>query len=231
MLHAIQRTDTPSAVNDAAPTTGPAAPAAPSQATLLPQPSPLMGGDIGAEIAALAVKAGLEQNKINSTAASAQDRMEDAANAAQVADLHAEASTMRSGAWMSGVLQMSAGACTIASAGLTLGQPTTPTGGTTTAAQQASMHDWSAAILTAKGVGEGFEAGSSLAGGLSKAAATDTEALATQEKALADAAQRSGSDARTAEQSATQFVQSAIDFYKEYEATKAQTQAAALHGA
>jgi hypothetical protein len=209
MIHSIHATNAPSTIDDAAPPSA-ATPASPSSATLLPEPTPMLGCDMGAEIAALAVRTGQLQQDVNTKAAEAQDTIQDEADAAQVSTLHDEASTMRSGAWSSGLLEIGAGAATMGSA----------------------MPGESANLSTAlKGGAQAMQGGSTLAGGLSKAAATDSEALATQQKAAADAAQRSGQAARDGQKNASDFIQAAIDFYREYQSTKAEAQAAALHGA
>jgi hypothetical protein len=188
-------------------------------ASLLPDPSSgaLVGGDMGAEIAALAVKLGKSEQDLNAKAAEAQDQVEDAQEAAQVQTMHDEASTLRDGAWESGMLQIGAGACTAASGGIAA------SGGTS---------DFMKALPTmVKGVGEGLNGAATITGGLSKAAATDLEANATASKSIADAAGRAGGVDRDTQKNATQFVQAALDFYREYETAKAQAQAAALHGA
>jgi hypothetical protein len=183
--------------------------------SLLPDPpTALLGGDMAAQIAALAVQAGQAQQDIDTKSAEAEDSVQDQAEAAEVTTMHAEASALRTSAWESGLLQVGAGACTIAGAGASLG------GGTAQAA---------GGML--KGVGEGLSGGATIAGGLGKAAATDLEASATASKALADSAERAGGVDRDAKKSAETFVQAAIDFYREYASTKAQAQAAALHGA
>jgi hypothetical protein len=212
-IHVVHLTTT--SVDDAA-TTTPVASAPPT--TLLPEPGELMlGADMGAEIAALAVKTGESQQDVDTKAAEAQDTVQASADAAQVSTMHDEASTMRTGAWTSGLLQMGAGALTIASAGVSVGAAA----GSTASGVAGGL----------KGASEGMSGGSTLAGGLNKAATTDMDANAAASKALADAAQQSGAAERDGEKSASTFVQAAIDFYKEYEASKAQAQAAAVHGA
>jgi hypothetical protein len=208
MLHGIQSTNTPSTVTDTPSSSSPAA-AAPTTSSLLPEPSPMLGADMGAEIAALALKTGQLQQDINTKAAETQDSIQDAADAAQVSTMHDEASTMRAGAWESGLFQIGAGVSSLASAGVSS----------------------SGATGSANAISQAMQSGSTLAGGLNKAAETDSEALATAQKALADAAQRSGSAARDGQKNASDFVQAAIDFYREYQSTKAEAQAAALHGA
>lgn len=186
--------------------------------SLLPEPSGvLLGADMGAEIAALAVKSGQTQEDISTRAAEIQDSIEDRAQQAEVQTMHDEASTLRAGAWESGLLQIGAGACSIASAGESIG------------ALQGSKAAGIAGML--KGASQGLDGGGTLAGGLSKAVATDCEALATVSKALGDAAERSGAAARDGQKNASDFIQSAIDFYREYQSTRAQAEAAALHAA
>jgi hypothetical protein len=194
--------------------------------TLLPEPSLMLLGDAGAEIAAIAVQQGEAQQTIDTTAAEAEDTSADAAAAAQVATLHQEASTTRAGALESGVLQISAGACAIASAGVAADAkvPSTTPG----AAAVSPNTTWSGVL---KGASEGLMGGGTMADGLSRAAATDSQALATGQQAAATSAQQAAAAARDGQKSAESFVQAALDFYKEYETTKAQAQAAALHGA
>jgi hypothetical protein len=172
---------------------------------------------MAAQIAALALQQGQAQSDLDTKAEETQDSIADQADAAEVATMHQEASTMRAGAWESGILQISAGACSIASAGAGIGA----TAGSGAMGASGVM----------KGLSEGLSGGGTIAGGLSKAATTDLEASATASKALADAAQRSGGVDSDAKKSAQQFVQAAVDFFREYESTKAQAQAAAVHGA
>jgi hypothetical protein len=194
------------------------APSPGTPASLLPAPDTvLLSGDMGAAIAALAVQQGNAEEQTETQAAEAQDTLQDNAEAAQVATLHSEASTMRAGAWESGLLQIGAGVCTMGSAGVSMG-----TGGSATGGQIATL---------LKGAGEGVTGAGTIVGGLSKAAATDLDASATASKALADAAGRAGDLDRDAHKSAESFVQAALDFYREYAQAKAQAEAAALHGA
>jgi hypothetical protein len=224
MIHATHGTNAPQTITDTGsvgttPTTPSAAPT-----SLLPEPSPMLGGDLSAQIAALAVKTGETERDINSKAAETEDTTEDAANAAQVSLMHDEASTMRTGAWVSGLLQVGAGALSMASGAVSLN-------GANTAAGSSAARAIAGQATMLGGGSQCLQAGSTLAGGYFKAAETDTEALTTAEKGIADAAQRTSGDARAAEKDASDFVQSAIDFYRQFQATKAQADAAALHGA
>lgn len=191
--------------------------AAPAPAmTLLPEPGHCIAGDdLGAEIAALAVKTGEVDEEIDTRAAETQDQVQDEAEAAQVSTLHDEASATRSFAWASGCLQIGAGALSMASGGEAMGSGNKAAG--------------IAGLL--KGASEATSGAGTIVAGLGKAAATDMDAQATASKALADAAQRSGGELRDGQKSASAFVQSAVDFYREYEAAKGAAQAAALHGA
>jgi hypothetical protein len=190
----------------------------PSSAPLVPEPLPVvLGGDVAAEIAALAVQTGESQRDIDSKAAETEDNIQDNAAQAEVATMHDEASTMRAGAWEGGLLQIGAGACSIASAGASIG-----------AKPGSDAAGWAAGL---NGTSQSLMGGATIAGGLSKAAGTDSQALATAQKALSDSAQRAGLAARDGQKNATDFVQSALDFYRQYETAKAEAQAAALHGA
>ena len=74
--------------------------------TLLPEPmTVLAGADMAAQITALAVKAGQEQQDIDTKSTEAEDAVQDQADQAEVATMHEEASTIRAGAWESGILQ------------------------------------------------------------------------------------------------------------------------------
>jgi hypothetical protein len=218
-LERLQGSVAPATVTDTTSSSPSTATPAAAPASLLPDPSSgaLVAGDMGAEIAALAVKLGKSEQDLNAKAAETQDQVEDAQEAAQVQTMHDEASTLRDGAWESGMLQIGAGACTVASGGISAA------GGTS---------NFMKALPTmVKGVGEGLNGAATITGGLSKAAATDLEANATASKSIADAAGRAGGVDRDTQKNATQFVQAALDFYREYETAKAQSQAAALHGA
>jgi hypothetical protein len=207
---------TAASLDDASP--GPAASAAPSPEPLCPEPAPvLLGGDLGATIAALAVQCGQEEQNVSTAATETQDSIAAQASAAEVDQLHEEASTTRAGAWASGLLQVGAGVAGIASAGLSIG-----------AAQGTVQAGVSTGL---KGVADGLDGAGAIAGGLSKASATDLEALQTASKALADAAQRSGAADRDGLKTAGDYVQAAIDFYREVEQTKAQAEAAPLQRA
>jgi hypothetical protein len=218
-LSAIHTTSATSSLNSIVEAPGSSALAGPAtqSVSLLPEPSILLGGDMSAEITALAVQTGQQEQRINTTAAETEDTIEDKAEQSQVDLMHQDASETRAGAWTSGLLQIGAGACSIASGVTSMAM----TAGKTASAVSGIL----------KGGSEGLMGGGTIAGGVSKAAATDDEALATASKALADAAQRSGATARDAQKSASDFVQSAIDFYREYQSTKAQEATAALHGA
>jgi hypothetical protein len=181
--------------------------------TILPEPSPyLLGGDIGAEITALAVQAGQTERALDTSAEQTEDAVQDQAEQGEVSTLHQEASTMRATAWESGCLQIAGGAASIA-------------GGV------GGMEGDKGFEGLMKGASEGLGGGATLAGGLGKAAETDSEALAAAEKATSDAAEREGDAARSAQKDATAFITAAIDFYREYQSTKAQANAAAVHGA
>jgi hypothetical protein len=191
------------------PPSGDAAPA-----SLLPEPTPYaMGGDMGAEITALAIQNGQTESSLNETAQQSQDRIQDLAEQAQVSTMHDEASTMRASAWEAGLLQIAAGAATI--------------GGGAASINGAS----SGVVSLIKGGADTLSGASAIAAGLGKAAETDDEALTAGSKATADAAQREADTCRQAQKDASSFISAAIDFYREYQSTKAQADAAAVHSA
>jgi hypothetical protein len=174
----------------------------------------VLDGDMGAEIAALAVQQGTAQQNIDNQAIGEQDSVEDQAEQAEVQTMHEQATETRNGAIASGALQIGGGLCSMGAGGLGM----------------SSLKNAASLSTMMKGGSEAFVGGGTIAGGLGQAAATDSAALAAAQKSAGDAANRAGQTDRSAQKSASDFVESAIEFYREYETAKAQAAAAALHG-
>jgi hypothetical protein len=179
--------------------------AAPYDAT-----SPVMdGGDLGAELAELEIKNGDAERSIDHTQRSVDEAAQQAADAAQVQNMHDEASSMVVGAWVNGAIG-------VAAAGASVLVPPAATGGPST---------WG---MAASDLGT---AGGKLTDGLFGAAEHRDEADAAQDKAASDRYASDAKDAADAATSADATVSTALDFARSYVATEAQTQAAALHRA
>jgi hypothetical protein len=183
----------------------------PSQSgTATYNPGPLVdSGDLGAELAAVEIQTGDTERSAEHAQRSLDEVAEEQADEAQVQQMHDEASSMRTEAWVNGgigVVEAVAG----------FGFQPSPTGTPTT---------WGAASTA---VTTGAE---KLADGLFSASQHDDEANAAGDKAAADRYASDAKDASDAANDATSFVSNALDFARSYVATEAQTQAAALHRA
>jgi hypothetical protein len=181
-----------------------------SSATAYDATSPVIdGGDLGAEMAALEIRNGDAERSMEHTQRSIDEAAQQAADAAQVQSMHDEASSMRTGAWVSGAIG-------IAAAGASVLIPAAATGGPST---------WG---MAASDLGT---AGGKLTDGLFSAAEHGDEANAAQDKAASDRYASDAKDASDAASGADATVSNALDFARSYVATEAQTQAAALHRA
>jgi hypothetical protein len=181
-----------------------------SSATTFDVASPFVdGGDLGAEIAALAIQNGNTQRATAHAQRAIDEADQERADAAQVQAIHSEASSMRAQAWVDGGIGVAAafGDAFI---------PRAPTGGPS---------GWGAAStdLTA--------AATKMVDGFFAAAQHDDEADAASDKAAADRFANDAKDASDAANDATATINTALDFARSYVATEAQTQAAALHRA
>ncbi len=154
-------------------------------------------GDLGAEIAAIAVRNGDVERDASHEAREAEERTEAKDDAAQVQDMREEASSMR----MEGVFD----------AVTTVG----------TAYVKAYCPSAAFAGEAAEKLGDGFW----------HAAQHANEAEAAGQKAAADQAKGAAQDDGDAANDANGYVKAAIDFYREYASTEAQTQSAAIHRA
>jgi hypothetical protein len=176
---------------DAAP-----APAGPPPSSLLPSPFAPAPGDLGGELAALAVASGELQRAAATDARSADEARAQAEIAKEVQTIRAEAQATRQQACFDAVLGVEVAVVTSQSA---------VAGGV---------------ALAAKTFGDG----------LLSANQKDDEASARGHEAGVDAARFAVDGAHDALADARDFIRSALDFYKEYVATQARTDAAALRG-
>ena len=164
-------------------------------------------GDLGAEIAALAIRTGDAERSTAHAQRNLDEAAQSRADDAQVQAMHDEASSMRTQAWVSGAVGV-AGACVAAGCATTGVSSTWGVVGSDVSSASGKMVD-----------------------GLFGAAQHDEEASAAQDKAAADRAASDAKNASDAANDAGATVQAALDFARGYVVTEAQTQSAALHRA
>ncbi len=159
--------------------------------------STVFDGDLGAEMAALAVENGEVERTTAHEERDAQEVAETQADAAQVSAMHDEASSMRAEGWFDAGVG-------IAGAGAKAYSP----------------------VLAA-----GVDATEKLGDGFFHAAQHADDADATAQKAAADQAQTAAKDDDQAANDAEARIGTVLDFDRNYSATEAQIQLAALHRA
>jgi len=190
--------------------------------SLLPDPSPQLesSGDIGAEIASMAVQSGQAERQTDEQARAADEEQQAREQDSEVQAMRDEAGRIReSAAWtgVSGIVE-GLGECGAGVAGL--GE------GTTTDASRASGQHWSAVI---RGVGQAAGASAKVFAATSDADKASLDADAAMHKATADQAANAASDEHDAAANADETITAALSFYREYVSTQAQTWNAALH--
>jgi len=181
-------------------------------AALLPSPldSLALSGDPGAELAALAVKAGQAQQDTAERARDADEQLEVNEDDQEVAAMRQKASEVRDAGIADGLGMAAEGGAGAVAASFLPGSPK----------------------------GDALKAGSKVANGAlqvgsayTKAAEANRGADAAAHRASADQAKRAADDMHDAKKAGTDFVSAAIDFYKEYTSAKGQANTAALHRA
>lgn len=168
---------------------------------LLPAPAIVAGGagDIGAEIALLGVRAGRDEQQIDTAAEETQDKVQDVAEQNEVREMHVEAGDIMSNALAAGCMQICQGATQMAGAGSSPSEQGAFTG-------QASLYGAGATLFTAQG----------------QAQQQLDQALVTSYKAIADRAGQSSTEASQGQQDARSIISNAIQFYQQYEQSKVQ---------
>jgi hypothetical protein len=165
-------------------------------------------GDFGAELAALLVKAGKSARDGDAASRAAAENAEDAAEKAQVDSLRQKASDIRREGWTDGISLAGEGACALAGAA---------------SSSSTAQGVWKAAGISA-------EAGGKFVGGGYKADQATDDANAASHEADADHAKRAADDENEEMKNERDFINAAVDFYKQYSDTKAQERAAVTHG-
>jgi hypothetical protein len=172
-----------------------------SSDALLPSPALISGGadDIGAAIAMLGVRTGNDENKIETSAEETQNKLQDDAEESAVSEMRQEASDIMSNAMAAGCMQICQGMAQIGSAGVPQSEQGTFTG-------TASIYGAGATFFTAQG----------------QAQTQLDQALVTSYNAIAARAGQGATEANQGQQSAQSLVSNAIQFYQQYEQSKAQ---------
>jgi hypothetical protein len=165
----------------------------------------MSSGDLGAALAVLAVQTGQLERWTATEARDADERRIEAEVLTQVQAIRVEAGSMRDEAWFDA-------ATSVAQAAAAGGAPS---GG---APSSASPSTASGAIAALKAFGDGMYG----------ADQKDDEATAKGGEAAATSAQDAAGGAHDALTDATELISSALAFYREYVATRAQTSAASL---
>jgi hypothetical protein len=182
----------------------------------LPDPVAARGGegDPGAELAALAVKSGQQQQTNAQAARDVEQKIEVGEDNQQVAAMRQKAQDTMAGGIAEGLGMMSEGAFDAASAGAmsSSGQETT----------DSRLYKADGMITHAEG-----KIGSALYEG----AAGNDDANAAAARSASDQAKSAADDAHDAKKSGGDLVAAALDFYKEYSSAQAATRNAALHRA
>jgi hypothetical protein len=169
---------------------------------LLPAPSVVTAGtgDIGAEIALLSLRAGQDEESINTAAENAENNIQDAAEANEVSEMHTEASDVTNNAYAAGTMQMVQGAMQI-------------TGGCVSADAQPAFTG--AATLAG--------AGATIFNAQGQAETLNDQAIVTADKADADRAGQMSGEASQGQSDARSIISNALAFYREYQTTAAET--------
>ena len=163
--------------------------------------------DVGATLAALAVENGQAQRRVATASRDADEARAEEQAVQEVAALHAEAGSIREQAWFDAV---TSGAQVAA-------QQSAPGGSQTSSSGSVA----SGALGGAKAFGDGLFA----------ADEKDDEASAKGYDAGVTSARFASDGAHDALADAQSLVQSALELYREFVATQAQTRSAALRGA
>lgn len=169
----------------------------------------MAGGDYGAAIAAMAIAIGARCAKDDRTAARSAARRAEAEEEAQVGEMHQKADHVLTGGVVSGLHGVAAGGMQIA-------------GGSTGSQSTSGVLSGSANVTSSSGQiwEKGYES-----------LAAHADARAKEHESAATRAHDVANEARTSQESAEKLVDKAIDFYREYARTRADTVMATIRRA
>lgn len=206
-----------------------ASPADPGDGSVsLPDPAAVfsqgVSGDLGAELAALALKAGQKERDVAQQARDlfegAMSRQEDAA----VAAMRQKADDIQSGAVASGLFTIGEGAMQM-SQGMDAFNATTAQ----RSGDPSGAAGWKLQEQCDQGLGIVLKGSGTLVAGIFQAAAERDESVVAQSRSAADHAKTAAEDMHDAAKNADGFVRAAIDFYREYSSSQNHSLLAALH--
>jgi hypothetical protein len=224
MISAIQNSQAIDGTNGAAPA-GATAPTA-STSSILPAPTPPIAPitDLGAELAAMMVKTGQIERQQDEQERTADEKAQDAADQAQVAALHQKASDIESEGLVEGLTTVASGAMTLGSSVDSAQSSVQPAGSQAAADLKTGAAAWSFEATIFKGGGD-------IAGAAFKGAQANDDANAAAHASDSRRAKSAADNQSDDIKSDRDLINAAVDFYKQYTETKAQEQAALVHGA
>jgi hypothetical protein len=173
-----------------------------------------VSGDPGAELAALAVLTGNDQQKVAQQARDTEETAEVVQDQLQVNDMRRKADEIRNAGWVEGGGMLLEGGLDLGAAGEVLsdGKPN----------QDANqLHADATFVKALTTVGAATE----------KASESECDAAAAAHKAAADQARSAADDLHDAKKAAGEYVTAALDFYREYVSSQATERSATLHRA
>jgi hypothetical protein len=181
-------------------------------ASLLPHPiGYTLSGDVGAELAKLALEGSQDQRKLAKASRAIEEKAQEASEAAQLDALREKAANAFIAGVFAGVSSMASGVLTVAGAGVSANASASQVGG--------KAFEGVAKVID--GQGKLGSAGFQKMADESNVQATEAEQAAARHKRAVD-------DARDQADDAKKEIDRAIDFYKEYTAAKADEAKATL---
>jgi hypothetical protein len=200
--------------------------------TIIPgAPAPLLAqvallsasGDLGAELAGLAVQCGSTQRRDAVTERNAEEVLEEESEAREIDAMREKADDIRGEAIWQGIGTMAQGAGALA-AGLDRPGTGEGPGEARTVAEASRSARWEA-------LGKCLGGGATVAGAFFAGASSTDDANAAKEKANADHAKDAASDMQDTAKAASDYVDAAMSFYRDYVSAEGQSRNAALHRA
>jgi hypothetical protein len=191
-----------------------------TDSSLLPEPTAMVAssGDVGAEIAAMAVQTGETECQTDDQARAADEAQQDREEASEVQAMRDEAGKIRESAIWTGASGAFQGAGEFGGGAVALNDGTE--------AGRAQSESWAAMF---KGGGTAGSALTKVGAGMADGDKASLEADAAAHKAAADHAATAAGDMRDASSRANDAITQALSFYREYVSTQGQTWNAALH--
>jgi hypothetical protein len=193
---------------------------------LLPEPTIIGGLDIGAEIAVLSVRAGRDEEQIQTKSEQAENKIQDGAEASEVKEMRTEASEIMSSAIASGAMQVAQGFCQMGAGAVTADSAAQ---GLESGSSSQGSYASTPQAMQAQGASQGltgmatlYGAGSTLFTAEGQPQRELDEALVTSYKAVADRAGQMAQEASQGQTDARSVISNAVQFYQQYVQTKGQ---------